>query len=224
MVDKNFEQPSWQEQQSQGREILARQTAEIEEAKIADEQKRADELRAQQEAAAAVNLQQERERERLTASMVYEQQAGGPGASQGSTASPTAEIDAKIAKLHKAASNDYAIPYIFLTTGAATVDILQAVCDFSVVLSLLASGLGVGFSVIRHYTLRYANPGASKKEHDAMLNRTIISGAISMIPFVDILPEQTAVMIREWTVKRLAIIEANKELTKLKAQRQKMMY
>jgi hypothetical protein len=218
-----IQQPEWQPG-GPGGEILKQQAAEIEETRLAAEQKKEAERQAAQEAAAATNLQQQREAERLTASIMLKQQADDRGeAPLGGLASPTAEIDQKIAKLQKQTSTDYVMPYLFLTTGAATIDILQAVCDFSVVLSFLSSFLGMIFSVTRHYTLKYANPNADKKERANMFRRTLISGAISMIPFIDILPEQTMFMIREWTVRRESIQEASHELTKLKIQRQKMI-
>ena len=108
------------------------------------------------------------------------------------------------------------------TTTAAIVDLLQAVADVSVVLALLASAGGIGFSVVRHYGLKYANPAASNEEHAAMLKRTLIYGAVSMLPYVDILPELTVGMLREWTVKKESIAGTNEEIRKLKEKRKKL--
>jgi hypothetical protein len=131
-------------------------------------------------------------------------------------------LDKKIADLNKKTSGDYIMPYLILTTGAATVDVLQAVADASLILALLASGAGVTFSIFRHYGLKYANQGASSAEHAQMFRRTLIYGAVSMIPFVDILPELTAGMLREWTIKKESITAANNDIAKLRAERKKL--
>lgn len=222
MPDPYFEQPSWEEQQRRAREVLAEQEKDIAEGKARDEAKKT--AISEEQAAAEYQEQVLMERQQALAAKT-ELPGGGAGPD---TEDPTpvlaqlADLDVKLAELGKRDSNAFYTTYLFLTVGAVTVDTLQAAADFSAILAFLASGMGLGFSVIRHYALKMANPHATPDQQNQALQRTLISGAISIIPFVDILPEQTMFMIREFTVKRTELAAVREDIHKLTEQRKKL--
>jgi hypothetical protein len=225
MADPYFEQPSWEEEQRRSRETLAQQEKEIAENKAREAAKK--EARSEEEKAAEYQEQVLIERQQAISAA-----EGGPGDADQDAApddaslpilAQIADLDGKIADLEKKSSNAFYQIYLFLTVGAVTVDVLQAAADFSTILSILASGLGLGFSVVRHYGLKLANPHHTPAQRSQTLQRTLTSGAISMIPFVDMLPEQTMFMVREFTVKKGELAELREEIRKLGEQRKKLV-
>jgi hypothetical protein len=220
------EQKQFSEEQAHGRDVLSEQQAAIEADKDA-----AARQKEEREAAELEGPPEDQEAE-WAARLALAKGASRTGARENSEEPEDDQragiikqldvIDKKIAELNKKTSNDYIMPYLMLTTGAATVDVLQAVADASLILALLASGAGVTFSIFRHYGLKYANQGASKDELAQMFRRTLIYGAVSMVPYVDILPELTACMLREWTIKKESIAAANGDIAKLRAERKKL--
>jgi hypothetical protein len=223
LQNEQWKEKKWSEEQAFAKETLARQRAEAEQAKVAAAQKAETEREAAEEEGGPE--EQEAEWSARLALAKGASRTGGNEPESDQAAQTIKQLDAldkKIIELNKKMGTDYVMPYLLLTTTAAVVDVLQAVADVSLILALLASAGGVTFSVVRHYGLKYANPHASNDEHKQMLQRTLISGAISVIPYVDILPEQTAFMLREWTIKKEAIAAASGELAKLKTQRKKL--
>jgi hypothetical protein len=227
LENNQWEEKEWQAKMDYAKAVLAKQQAEAEQAKLTATQQ----AEAAEEAEEDEGSQEDQEAE-WAARLALAKGASRTGANEDG-ASPENDrgaqaikeldaLDKQIAALDKKTDSDYITGYLFLTTGAAVVDLLQAISDAAVILAILSSISGVTYSVVRHYGLKYSNSNATPEEHKQMLNRTLISGAITMIPYVNLLPEQTAFMLREWTIKRESISAAKDELVKLKTKRKKL--
>lgn len=227
LENKQWEEKEWQAKMDYAKTILARQQAEAERAKLAATQQ----AEAAEEADEDEGSQEDQEAE-WSARLALAKGASRTGADEDGampendrSAGIIKELDAldkQIVVLDKKTDNDYITGYMFLTAGAAIVDLLQAISNAAVILAIISSISGITYSVVRHYGLKYSNSSATPEEHKQMFNRTLISGAVSMIPYINIIPEQTAFMLREWTIKRESISAMKDEINKLKVKRKKL--
>jgi hypothetical protein len=145
------------------------------------------------------------------------------GINQGDTGKQLAAVDKEIKKLAKKSSNSWQKAYLFLIIGAVITDFLQVISTIIAIVIYLSTIAGIIFSVIKFIVLRL-----SIKEMDdyaqekAMAVRTVVTGAISAIPVINLLPEQTMIILREWTVRKTIMNEADSQLRKLYAKRKKL--
>ena len=220
LENNQWEEKEWQAKNNYAREVMARQEQEIAESKAAEAKKKeaAEELSSDDDRASQFQERLSAERRQAIANQMARSE-GVPEEDAG--VAPNAALDARIATLQKRVSGSYHMTYLLLTVGAATVDVLQAILDLTSLLAVLSSAIGIIFSVIRYFGLKYANPGSTFVERNKILQRTFISGAISFIPYANLLPEQAAYMIREYTIKRERIAADEGELKKLRAQKAK---
>lgn len=224
MADDQFREKTWEEQQAEARRIMAEQEEALAAAKAGE---------AESKAAAAEEVPPDAAEEDRRMSQRFSQQMAMARAQANMRAvnDDGAEIPPEVAKIDKEISmlrpreQKMWIPlYLMLTVAAAVCDLLQLLADLSLLLSLLASALGVVYSGARyiclHTDLKRTNNAALEKD---MVSRTLISGAISLIPIVDFLPEQTAGMIIETAKRYESMRLAEKEIIGLQRRKQKLI-
>lgn len=215
--EDQFREKTWEEQQEEARRIMAEQQEAIAASKTGPTASEAEEEQLPEMTAQALD----RERGARWSRALSAARTAGRAATGGADASPQlAELDAKIAGLENKAAGGWQGRYLMLTVGAAVCDLLQLVSDATVLLALLGSAFGAVFSASRYIVLRMESRriGDSKLLKE-MTTRTLISGAISLIPIVDMLPEQTGGMLLEWRKRREIADAASSDLAALRKKR-----
>jgi hypothetical protein len=227
LMNNQWEEQQWQEKLNYAKSVMAGQQAEQSQDIAEAAAKR---MQAKREAADDEGSDEDQENEWATRLAMAKNAGKGQGGFNNAPGSNQAAqiineldlIDRQIAALNQKTGSDYVQIYLFLTVSAVVVDILQTAANITFFLSLAASGIGIFYGVIRHYGLKYANRGASASEHSQILRRTFISSAVSVVPYVNLLPESTAFMIREWTIKKASIAGTSEEIRKLRENRKKL--
>lgn len=222
MADNQFEEKSWEQKNKEATEIMAQQEAELEVSRQTEAEKRAATAAEQSpeevEGSRAQRFSQTRAAEQARLANQTEQAPETP-----EVGPALAAIDTQIAGLAQKKSPSWMRTYLFLLVAAIVVDVLQFAADATFLLAWAASGIGLIFSFVRYFALRAENRNINDNRlNKDMVTRTLISGAISMIPLVDILPEQTAAMIKEWNVRKLVAQEASNDEKKLWEERKKI--
>lgn len=215
-MEDQFKEKTWAEEQEEARRIISEQEKAIAASKKQNAPEEAGEENYGQIPADALD----RERGARFGKIIAMERARAAQAAAGgapSSAPELAKIDEQILAAEKIANSSWQPSYLMLTVGAGICDLLQLAGDATIFLSIISSITGLVFSVTRYIVLRTQTReiGNSTLEKQ-MLARTLVSGAISIIPLVDFLPEQTAAMFIEWNKRREIADEASEKLSKLK--------
>jgi hypothetical protein len=221
MADNQFEEKSWEQKNKEATEIMAQQEAELDVSRQAEAQQKAEATEQSPEEVEGARAQ------RFSQTRAAEQarlaNAPTPQPDEANAGPALAKIDAQIASLAQKKSSSWMRTYLFLLVGAAVVDILQFAANMTFLLAWAASGIGLIFSFVRYFALRAENRSVNDNRlSKGMVTRTLISGAVSMVPIVDLLPEQTMAMIKEWNVRKLVAQEASADEKKLWEERKKI--
>jgi len=210
--------PDWAQEQAEARRVLEEQKQEIEQAKQeeAERKRAAAEAQAEAEAAQAAGGIDELRSRRLKAAVAQERvsrEIRPPRRKAGNA--NTAALDKEIAKLKAKASGSWQRPYFLLMVGAVIIDLLQLLADGTLILAFIAVIIGVIFSAARYLVLYFECKRLDDNQYrKEMVARTFISGAITIIPWIDFLPEQTVAMVYEMQKRKLMMDEARKDLKK----------
>jgi hypothetical protein len=223
MDNDRFKEKSWAQEQEEARRVMAEQEAAI----AASREEAAEKKSASEEPDGFAQDTLDRERGVRMSQMIAAERAQAVMTEEESQAEGAAEIaklDRQIRSAKKESANGWQASYLMLTVGAGVCDLLQLVGDATVILSIVSSAIGVVFSGTRYLVLRteMGRMGNAKMGKD-MVTRTLISGAVSLIPIVNFVPEQTTAMIIEWQKRRETADAAFFRLDALKRQRAKLM-
>lgn len=234
MPDENQGQPNddgqgqqgFEREQAHGREVMAQQSAEIEQAKtLAAQQK--DE--AEQAAAEAEEAEWEEAEftARLNAAKNGDKYAAPNGEGQPSPEDiqkllkKIAPLDKKIREDMKKTGNEYFTIYLFLLLLAGMLDIIGLLADITVALAWLNLILGPVYGGIRYLGINYTYMGTGNKDEEMkkVVTTTLVSGLISSFG----LPARTVSMIGEFTVRREMATKAAQAITRSLNERKKVL-
>jgi hypothetical protein len=220
--------PDWEREQIEARQTLAEQQEEIEQQKKEEAEKKQAAAAAQAET--LVSQQSDEQRSQRFGQVISRERARAArarnnGGKPGATTAPGMEaLDKEIAKLETKASSAWKWPYLLLLVGAAIIDLLQIFANVTLMLAAVAVVIGLVFSVARfivlHYEAKRIDDNQMRKD---MIGRTLISGAITIFPWVDLLPEQTVAMVIEWQMRSKLADRAESELKTKRAERDALL-
>jgi|GEM_PF-5178418 len=130
-------------------------------------------------------------------------------------------LRAKEAQLKKRTVSSYVPVYFGLTFFASMIDLLAAF-NFTGLLALVVSTFGLIFSFFRFMALHRVNQDSTRAQTSRRNLRTVLGAIFELIPFVNIMPVATALMIWESYAKRSEISEADRELHTVRGQLKKL--
>lgn len=230
--NKPYEQgPDWVTQQAEARRILEEQRQEAEQAKQEEAAEREAAALAQAEAMEARAAEQQLSQrfgkvislERARAARAKRAPGGRAAAPDNAIAKQIAKLDKEIEGLQKKTTSLWKAPYLFLLVGAAVVDLLQLISDVTLILAIIAVIIGILYSGARYLVIHLECKRIDDNQYRKdMTVRTLVTGAVTMIPWVDMLPEQTMGIIIEWQKRNEVSAKAEEEIKTKRAERDKL--